>query len=293
MDDLSCHSSILEDEDNWSRPRSSPAGCSTTLPTFPGVNSPSTAGFFNTKIEALATNADMDSWRDAWLSTPYQSMGQTLNSDKIFADHIPDGGTSTSSGVISPSHLVQQHHQCPHQTCLHLPRLQYPGTIVAVSCFTHLQHLAIGCIGFQADCSVTDYDIAVVVDTLGQQLQSIRLLKLNGISTASLAMITANCAQLLVLVVFGCEGMRTKERNSRNIQRAFEPFEKKGSCFPRVIVPLSADSLPIEDYIFSQDTGEVNTRKLDLLDLRYSIDLNDEILLEIMNQFKKISWCVL
>ena len=276
-------------------------------------------------------------WNHAWLSTPFQyfdHISTTVTTPKLFADHVPIGDLHPDStppavgavsaqqqqqqqqqpiGVISPIHLVQHHHQHPQSTCLHLPKLKYPGTLVAVSCFTHLQHLAIGCIGSEADCSVTDYDMAVVVDSLGQQLLSVRLLKLHSLSTATLTMIMANCANLTILVVFGCDGMRVNERNNMNIQRAFKAFENPieggQQSSPRLFVPLlkppssSSSSITppaeIEEYIFSHHSEEASeggvippagpARRLDLLDLRYSIDLNEELLYEIMQEFHEIS----
>lgn len=311
-----CHSSILEDDGYWSRPASSPrpplplraddhehttlsresSTCISWESITPCSHADGLAAGINMNTDTDIPNDETLFWhRDFdWLSTPFQNFHQISATKKLHAEDVPAGsavdfsGSNSAHGVILPAHIVQHHHQHPYQSSLYIPKLKYPGTIVAVSCFTYLQHLALGCIGSQADCSVTDYDIAVVVDSLGEQLLSIRLLKLNGLSTATVAMITANCVRLTVLVVFGCESMRAKERNSTNIQRAFKAFETEEGSQPRVFVPLStAPVVPIEDYIFSSygSADEAEGRKLDLLDVRYSIDLNDALLTEIMNAF--------
>ena len=203
-----------------------------------------------------------------------------VQNNNIFAANVPLNPTvDDSSCVILPSHIMKYHHSFPHSAKLNLPRMRYPGTVVTVSCFAHLQHLIIGCIGFEPDRTVTDNDIATVIDTIGKQLISIHLIKLNAISSCCVAMITANCNQLTELVVFGCDEMRLRERNTSNIHKAFESFESN-SKLPKLFLPLRE--------VVNTTSVEEHSRSLNLLDLRFSLDLNDQILREIMSQISSI-----
>lgn len=269
---VTCHSSVLDSEDEFS-----PTPHKSHLPAV-----------FPLSTSAKPTFDDDVPCRGGWITSPYLNTDLTLQVGDIFSPTVPSRSAETSSGVVSPAHLVAQHHQCPAQNALHLPRLQYPGTLVAATCFSSLQHLAIGCIGLEPDASVTDFDMAVVVDTLGPQLISLRLMKLNGLSVATLAMVTANCARLSVLVVFGCDGMRVKEKNKVNIQRAFESFEEERNVFPRIVVPLNGPTYPLEGGYVHPQQARGGRRELEVLDLRYSLDLTDDVLTEIMNEFDEI-----
>jgi hypothetical protein len=96
--------------------------------------------------------------------------------------------------------------------------------------------------------------------------------------------------------------MRTHERywkNSLNVQKAFESFEETDApVIPRIFKPLSHTGADVDTQVIQTVSSlltqkpvvrRIELRCLELLDMRYSMDMNDDILTEIMTAFDEIT----
>ena len=168
----------------------------------------------------------------------------------------------------SMSTLVNMHHSNPLTSSLYLSKMCSPNCVSISSCFTSLLHLTVGTIRCSHGSDIVcDRDVSCLVESLGHTLLSLRLLKLRGISAKSMRTISHHCTALRSLVIFGCDKMRQTASHNKDM-----------SLFP---CPTGSTSLAIS-------SGVDWFEELRVLDVRYSFDLTDGILKQLMDRYHHI-----
>lgn len=155
---------------------------------------------------------------------------------------------TSTPATIWPSRSFRQLQLLPYS---HHSSLHFPRLSLAMlSCIRHFRHLTSLSLGTYgiSDISTTDTDLEELLLFLGSQLHTIAIIKLNSITIASFTTIFRYCQQITSVTFFGCT----------TAQHEYPSF------------------------------AAATEKRLKLLDVRYSIEVTDMVLNDIMNAFCSI-----
>lgn len=171
----------------------------------------------------------------------------------VIASCLQPGEVSTTVTIwVSPTFHHFQLLPFSRHSSIHIPR-PVPMLLNAILFFKHLTDLTLGCYGLSANVTIDDDDIEIILTALGQQLSSLSLIKLHKITLTTFQNIFMLCGNIARVTYFNCEAARHE--------------------------PCTTLS------VMSSSLGDI---KLELLDIRFSIELSDVFLNEIITLFSAI-----